>query len=187
MATEVATLGGGCFWCLEAVLENLRGVGRVVPGYAGGAVPDPTYDMVCDGDTGHAEVAQVTFDPDVISYRDLLEIFFAFHDPTTLDRQGVDVGSQYRSVIFTHGPEQEKAARDLIVELGRKGTWPDPIVTQVVPLDRFYPAEDYHRSYFARNPGQMYCQAVIAPKVAALRRRYLGRLKDPAPATPRDL
>jgi peptide-methionine (S)-S-oxide reductase len=187
MATEVATLAGGCFWCLEAVFENLFGVERVVPGYAGGSVPDPTYEMVCGGNTGHAETLQIMFDPQIIPYRDLLEIFFAFHDPTTLNQQGVDVGTQYRSVIFCHGADQERVARDLIGELERKRIWADPIVTEVVPLDRFHPAEPYHQRYFARNPGQLYCQAVIAPKVAALRRRYASRLKDSAPATPRGL
>lgn len=174
---EVATLGGGCFWCLEAVFERLQGVEKVVSGYAGGRVPDPTYEMVCSGLTGHAEVVQVTLDPAVLSYRELLELFFAFHDPTTLNRQGNDVGTQYRSVIYYHSPEQERTARELIEQLGRDGTWKDPIVTEVAPLERFYPAEEYHQQYFQRNPTRMYCQAVVGPKVAKLRREYAGRLK----------
>src|SRR5262249_47787111 len=144
MPSELATLGGGCFWCLEAVFEQLRGVERVVSGYAGGNTANPTYRQVCTGDTGHAEVVQITFDPAVISYRDLLQLFFAFHDPTTLNRQGADVGTQYRSVIFHHSDEQKKIAEELIAELTAKRIWPGRIVTQVVPLDTFYPAEDYH-------------------------------------------
>ena len=178
---EVATLGGGCFWCLEAVFERVEGVEKVVSGYAGGRLPDPTYEAVCSGLTGHAEVVQVTFDPAILSYRELLDLFFAFHDPTTLDRQGDDVGTQYRSAIYYHSPEQERTARDVIERLTRDGTWDDPIVTEVAPLDRFYPAEEYHQQYFQRNPARMYCQAVVAPKVAKLRREYAARLKR-APA-----
>jgi peptide-methionine (S)-S-oxide reductase len=174
---ETATLGGGCFWCLEAVFERLEGVEKVVSGYTGGRVPDPSYELVCSGLTGHAEVVQITFDPSVLPYRELLEIFFAFHDPTTLNRQGNDLGTQYRSAIYHHSPEQERTAREVIEQLRRDGTWDDPIVTEVTPLDRFYPAEEYHHQYFQRNPTRMYCQAVVAPKVAKLRREYAGRLR----------
>jgi peptide-methionine (S)-S-oxide reductase len=176
---ETATLGGGCFWCLEAVFERLEGVEKVVSGYAGGRVPDPSYELVCSGLTGHAEVVQITFDPSVLPYRELLEIFFAFHDPTTLNRQGNDLGTQYRSAIYYHSPEQERTAREVIEQLRRDSTWDDPIVTEVTPLDRFYPAEEYHQQYFQRNPTRMYCQAVVAPKVAKLRREYAARLRSP--------
>jgi peptide-methionine (S)-S-oxide reductase len=179
-AREVATLGGGCFWCLEAVLEPLAGVESVVSGYAGGSVKDPSYKEVCTGRTGHAEVAQVTFDPAVLSYRDLLEIFFAFHDPTTADRQGPDVGTQYRSIILWHTPEQQATAGQVIAELGERDVFGAPIVTQVVPLDTFYRAEDYHQGYYRNNPTQGYCQAMIAPKVAKLRQKYAARLKKSA-------
>ncbi len=174
---EVATLAGGCFWCLEAVFAELEGVQDVVSGYAGGSVPHPTYKQVCNGDTGHAEVVQVTFDPAVLSYRDLLKVFFAIHDPTTLNRQGADVGTQYRSAIFTHSDEQEKIADEVIAELNAEKIWDDPIVTEVVPAESFYPAEDYHKEYFRRNPNQGYCRMVIAPKVAKFRKEYLARLK----------
>lgn len=174
---EVATLGGGCFWCLEAVFRELKGVRRVVSGYAGGHVPNPSYEDVCTGRTGHAEVVQIDFDPAVIAFRDLLDVFFTIHDPTTLNRQGADVGTQYRSVIFHHGPEQERVARDVLAALAREGTWDVPLVTEVVPFTAFYPAEDYHQEYFGRNPGQGYCRAVIAPKVAKFRRQHLERLK----------
>lgn len=174
---EIATLGGGCFWCLEAVFVELRGVERVESGYAGGRVPKPTYQQVCTGATGHAEVVQVTFDPSQLSYRDLLNVFFTIHDPTTLNRQGADVGTQYRSVIFTHGPEQDRVAREAIAELSASGVWDRPIVTEVVPLPEFFPAEEYHRDYFARNPEQGYCQVVVAPKVAKFRKQFLNRLK----------
>jgi peptide-methionine (S)-S-oxide reductase len=174
---ETATLGGGCFWCLEAVFERLGGVEKVVSGYTGGRMPDPSYELVCSGLTGHSEVVQVTFDPSVLPYRELLEIFFAFHDPTTLNRQENDVGTQYRSAIYYHSSEQERAAREVIEQLRRDGIWDDPIVTEVTPLDRFYPAEEYHQQYFQRNPARMYCQAVVAPKVAKLRREYAGRLR----------
>ena len=174
---EVATLAGGCFWCLEAVFEQLQGVERVVSGYSGGARPNPTYKEVCTGTTGHAEVVQVTFDPAVIAYRDLLEIFFAFHDPTTLDRQGHDVGTQYRSAIFFHSPEQERVAREVVAELTREGVFDQPIVTEVVPLTAFYEAEGYHQGYYRENPDQPYCRATIPPKLAKLRAKYLTRMK----------
>jgi len=177
MTREVATLAGGCFWCLEAVFDQLEGVEDVVSGYAGGHVPNPTYKHVCTGETGHAEVVQVTFDPQVVSYRDLLKVFFAIHDPTTLNRQGGDVGTQYRSAIFTHSDEQEQAAEAVIGELNEAGIWDEPIVTEVSPFEVFYPAEEYHQEYFARNPYQAYCQIVIAPKVAKFRKQYLERLK----------
>jgi len=175
-ATETATLGGGCFWCLEAVYEMVEGVSRVKSGYAGGHVENPTYKQVCTGKTGHAEVVQVDFDPDVVSYADILEIFFGIHDPTTLNRQGGDVGPQYRSAIFTHSDAQEATARQVLAEVDRDGPWDDPIVTEIEPLGRFYPAEDYHDEYFRRNTTQPYCQAVIAPKVAKFRKRFSHRL-----------
>jgi peptide-methionine (S)-S-oxide reductase len=173
-ATEkgLATLGGGCFWCLEAVFESVRGVESVKSGYAGGHTADPTYEQVCTGTTGHAEVVQVAFEPDAVSYRQLLEIFFAIHDPTTPNRQGGDVGTQYRSAIFTHSEAQAEAARAVIEELGRDGPWDDPIVTEVEPLERFYPAEAYHDTYFRRNPAQPYCRIVIDPKVRKFRKRF---------------
>jgi peptide-methionine (S)-S-oxide reductase len=177
VGTEVATLGGGCFWCLEAVFVELRGVERAESGYAGGRVPNPTYHQVCTGATGHAEVVQVTFDPEELSYRDLLRVFFAIHDPTTLNRQGADVGTQYRSVIFTHSPEQERTAREVIAELAASGLWDRPIVTEVVPFEAFYPAEEYHRDYFERNPEQGYCRVVVAPKVAKFRKQFIEKLK----------
>jgi len=178
MSTELATFGGGCFWCLEAVFEQLRGVERVVSGYAGGAVAHPTYEQVCGGRTGHAEVVQVSFDPAVVSYRDLLEIFYSMHDPTTLNRQGADAGTQYRSIILTHSPAQAADATEVIRRLGAEGLWPDPIVTQVEPLSEFFPAEPGHQGYYRRNEGQRYCQVVIAPKVAALRKQHLDRLRS---------
>ncbi len=177
---EVATLAGGCFWCLEAVYEELRGVEKVVSGYSGGHVPNPDYGAVCSGKSGHAEVVQVTFDPDEVSYREILEVFFTIHDPTTLNRQGADVGTQYRSAVFTHSPEQEQTAREVIRDLEAEGVWENPIVTQVEPLQKFYPAEEYHQHYFARNPGQGYCRVVIAPKVAKFRQKYLSRLRQTA-------
>jgi peptide-methionine (S)-S-oxide reductase len=169
---ETATLAGGCFWCLEAVFQPLKGVDRVASGYTGGAVGRPTYEDVCTGTTGHAEAVQVTFDPAVLSYRELLELFFAFHDPTTLNRQGSDVGTQYRSSIFFQTAEQERIARELVAELERERVFPDPIVTEVVPLREWYPAEAYHQRYYQQNPDRMYCRAVIAPKVAKLRAKY---------------
>ncbi|HXY70383.1 MAG TPA: peptide-methionine (S)-S-oxide reductase MsrA [Gemmatimonadales bacterium] len=174
---EQATLAGGCFWCLEAAYQELKGVEQVESGYAGGSVPAPSYEQVCTGTTGHAEVVQISFDPSVISYRELLEVFFTIHDPTTLNRQGADVGTQYRSAIFTHSAAQKATAEAVIGELEAEHVWDQPIVTQVVELDRFFPAEEYHRDYFRRNPGQGYCRAVIAPKVAKLRKIYYDRLK----------
>jgi peptide-methionine (S)-S-oxide reductase len=174
---ELATLGGGCFWCLEAVFEPLRGVTRVTSGYAGGNVAEPTYEAVCSGETGHAEVVQVEFDPAQVGYEDLLDVFFATHDPTTLNRQGNDVGTQYRSVIFTHSPEQERAAREKIATLEGAGTFDDAIVTEVASLDHFWPAEAYHHQYFRRNPLQPYCMFVVAPKVAKLRKHFLEKLR----------
>jgi len=176
-ATEVATLGGGCFWCLDAVYREVRGVSRVESGYAGGTTRSPSYEAVCSGRTGHAEVVQLTFDPAVVSFRDLLEIFFTIHDPTTLNRQGADVGTQYRSVIYYHTPEQRMTAEQVIAELEAAGVWDGPIVTEVAPLPPYYPAEPYHQDYFRRNPGQGYCSAVIAPKVSKLRQRHLDRLR----------
>lgn len=177
MSIEIATLGGGCFWCLEAAFFQLKGVESVVSGYAGGETRNPDYHGVCSGRTGHAEVVEIRFDPAVIDYRTLLLAFFAVHDPTTLNRQGNDVGSQYRSVIFTHGAEQERTARDLIAELGAAATWPEPIVTAVSPAPTFWRAEDYHQNYYANNPHQGYCMAVVAPKAAKLRKVFAGRLK----------
>ena len=177
---EIATLAGGCFWCLEAVYEQLKGVEKVVNRYTGGHVPNPGYDAVCTGRTGHAEVVQVTFDPAQVSYRELLEVFFTIHDPTTLNRQGGDVGTQYRSAVFTHSGEQEQTAREVIRDLEEEGVWENPIVTQVEPAAEFYPAEAYHQQYFRRNPGQGYCQVVIAPKVSKFRQKYLAKLQQPA-------
>jgi peptide-methionine (S)-S-oxide reductase len=174
--TETATLGGGCFWCLDAVFRELRGVETVVSGYSGGLLENPTYRDVCSGMTGHAEVIQITFDPEVISFRDLLGVFFTIHDPTTLNRQGADVGTQYRSVIFYHSPEQRDAAEQVIDDLNRHHVWDDPIVTQLMPFTAFHRGERYHQDYYAENPDQAYCQIVIAPKVAKFRKRYLDRL-----------
>ena len=174
---EVATLAGGCFWCLEAIYDDLKGVEDVVSGYAGGGVANPSYQAVCTGATGHAEVVQVTFDPQVVSFKELLEVFFTIHDPTTLNRQGADVGTQYRSAIFYHSPEQKAAAGQVITEIGAAGIWPDPVVTEIAPLETFYPAEDYHQEYFRKNPYQGYCRAVVAPKVAKFRAKFIERLK----------
>jgi len=179
---EVVTLGGGCFWCLETVYDRLKGVEDVVSGYAGGHVPSPSYQQVCTGTTGHAEVVQITFDPAVITFRDILDVFFTIHDPTTLNRQGADVGPQYRSAIFYHTDEQRAIAEGAIADLEAAGVWDAPIVTEVTPLTTFYAAEDYHQEYYVRNPNQGYCRMVIAPKVAKLRKHYLERLKDPAQA-----
>lgn len=176
-AREIATLAGGCFWCLEAVYVELRGVEGVASGFMGGHVPDASYRDVCGGDTGHAEVVQITFDPAEVSFRDLLDVFFTIHDPTTLDRQGHDVGSQYRSAIFFHSPEQKRVAEQTIAELTASGIWPDPIVTEVTPASDFIRAEDYHQNYFANNPDQPYCRAVVAPKVAKLRKLHFERLR----------
>jgi peptide-methionine (S)-S-oxide reductase len=175
---ETATLGGGCFWCLEPLFISLRGVKSVLPGYAGGHVTNPTYRQVCDGNTGHAEVAQVVFDPRELSYRDLLQIFFASHDPTTLNRQGADVGEQYRSIILYHSPEQKATAEAVIRDLTEQKLWPNPIVTQLEPFTVFYPAEDYHQRYFETHPEAPYCAVVIAPKVAKFRKQFAGRLKS---------
>ncbi len=175
---ELATLGGGCFWCTEAVFSELSGVLSVLPGYAGGTVAHPSYEQVCTGRTGHAEVVQVSFDPRVLSYRDLLTIFMTTHDPTTPNRQGNDVGTQYRSVIFFHTPEQRATAEAVIAELGAEKLWKRPIVTELAPFTEFYPAEEYHRDYFRRNPGSGYCRAIIAPKVAKFRKEYASRLRS---------
>ncbi len=174
---ELATLAGGCFWCLEAVYVELRGVEKVVSGYAGGHVMNPTYREVCSGATGHAEVVQVTFDPAVVSFADILRIFFTIHDPTTLNRQGNDVGTQYRSAIFYHDETQKQVAVEVIDEVTKQRVWPNPIVTEVAPLNTFYPAEEYHQDYFANNPMQPYCQVVVAPKVAKFRKQYFQQLK----------
>ena len=173
---EVATLAGGCFWCLEAVYLELRGVQKVVSGYSGGRRPNPTYEQVCTGTTGHAEVVQITFDPSVISYRDLLDVFFTIHDPTTLNRQGGDNGTQYRSAIYFHSPEQERVARETITDFATRHVWGDPIVTEVTALGEFFPAEKYHGNYFAQNPGNPYCAVVIAPKVSKARKLFLEKL-----------
>lgn len=175
---EVATLAGGCFWCLEAVFDDLRGVESVESGYMGGEAVNPTYKQVCAGTTGHAEIVQITFDPQVVSFRELLEVFFTIHDPTTLNRQGADVGTQYRSAIFYHSPEQKEIAEKTITELNAEGIWDAPIVTEVVPLSEFYVAEDYHQEYYAQNPSQGYCLAVVAPKVAKFRQKFTSKLKS---------
>jgi peptide-methionine (S)-S-oxide reductase len=174
---EVATLGGGCFWCTEAVFDELRGVDRVVSGYMGGPLPNPSYEQVCSGRTGHAEVVQVTFDPAAITFREILEIFFTTHDPTTLNRQGGDEGTQYRSVVFHHDDEQRRVAEEVIRDIADRKLYPGPIVTEVSPATEFYPAESYHQDYYARNPRQGYCQVVIEPKVSKLRKEYTSRLK----------
>jgi peptide-methionine (S)-S-oxide reductase len=175
--TDVATFAGGCFWCMEAVFQNLQGVERVVSGYMGGRMPDPSYEMVCSGMTGHAEAIQISFDPAVVSYRELLELFFAFHDPTTLNRQGPDEGTQYRSAIFYHSPDQKAEAERVIREFETAGTFDSPIVTQLAPADKFHPAEQYHQDYYRQNPDKAYCRAMITPKVAKLRVKYADRLK----------
>jgi peptide-methionine (S)-S-oxide reductase len=180
--SELATLGGGCFWCLEPIFEELRGVGQVLPGYAGGRVANPTYHQVCGGGTGHAEVVQVEFDPSTISFADLLRVFLTVHDPTTPNRQGADIGTQYRSAIFYHSPEQKATAEQVIAEIEREGVWSRPIVTEVAPLTTFYPAEDYHVDYYANNPNQGYCRVVIDPKVAKFRQKFRDRLKSTATA-----
>ncbi|MFQ5400956.1 MAG: peptide-methionine (S)-S-oxide reductase MsrA [Anaerolineae bacterium] len=177
---QIATIGGGCFWCLEAVYLELQGVSKVVSGYAGGHVPNPTYRQICTGRTGHAEVVQVTYDPNQVSFRDILEVFFTVHDPTTLNRQGADVGTQYRSVILYHNEEQRQIAEGMIAELNTAGVWSDPIVTEVTPLDIFYPAEDYHQDYYRQNSAQPYCQVVISPKLAKFRIKFAARRKSPA-------
>jgi len=181
--SELATLAGGCFWCLEAVYEQIEGVQSVESGYTGGTTANPTYKQVCAGDTGHAEVIQLEFDPSKLSYREVLEIFFAFHDPTTLNRQGGDSGTQYRSAIFTHDARQKAEAEAVVRELTEARVFDDPIVTEIVPLGAYYRAEPYHQGYYRQNPDQGYCRAVIAPKVAKLRSKYAARLK--AAAAPR--
>jgi peptide-methionine (S)-S-oxide reductase len=175
--SQIATLAGGCFWCLEAVFDELKGVDSVESGYTGGTVPNPSYQEVCTGSTGHAEAVQVTFDPSILSYRDLLKVFFTIHDPTTLNRQGADEGTQYRSAIFYHDETQKKTAEEVVSEMGKAGIWDDPIVTELVPFDKFYMAEEYHQEYFASNPRQPYCRVVIAPKVAKFRKAFVAELK----------
>jgi peptide-methionine (S)-S-oxide reductase len=176
-SSEVATLAGGCFWCIEAVYQEIDGVESVVPGYTGGSSINPTYEQVSTGKSGHAEAVQVTFDPAKVSYREILEIFFSAHDPTTLNRQGADVGTQYRSAIFYHSDNQKTISQEVMKELNKARLWERPMVTQVAPISKFYPAEDYHRDYFKKHPEQAYCQAVISPKVNKLRRQWAKRLK----------
>ena len=177
---RLATLAGGCFWCLEAVYNELRGVESVVSGYAGGHDPDPTYEAVCSGTTGHAEVVQIAYDPDMVSFRELLEVFFTIHDPTTLNRQGNDVGTQYRSAIYHHDEEQRLIADEVIEEMTVAGVWDDPIVTEVTALDTFYEAEEYHQRYFEKNPFQPYCFVVVRPKVSKFRKKFVSKLKKQA-------
>ncbi len=179
---NVATLGGGCFWCLEAVYSELNGVDKVVSGYAGGHAPNPNYYQVCSGKTGHAEVVQITFDPQVISFKELLEVFLTIHDPTTLNRQGPDVGTQYRSIVLYHDDEQSRIAVETIRELEGTKVWNSRIVTQIEPYTEFYSAEEYHQQYFERNPSHPYCQMIVAPKVAKARKRFLDKLRKPAQA-----
>jgi peptide-methionine (S)-S-oxide reductase len=174
---EVATLGGGCFWCIEAAFEEIKGVVKVESGYAGGIIASPTYEQVCTGTTGHAEVVQVTFDPSVVSFKEILEIFFTAHDPTTLNRQGADVGTQYRSVIFYHDEKQKETAERVIAELDAARVWDSPTVTRIEPFKNFYKAEEYHRGYFSRHPEAAYCRVVIAPKIVKLREKYREKLK----------
>lgn len=181
---EVATLAGGCFWCLEAVYNDLRGVEKVVSGYSGGRVANPTYEQVTTGKTGHAEVVQITFDPQAISFKELLEVFFTIHDPTTLNRQGADVGTQYRSAIYYHSPEQKEVADKVIGDITAAKIWKDQIVTEVTKLEIFYPAEEYHQRFYERNPNQGYCRMVIEPKVIKFRRQFMSKLKK-QPATER--
>jgi len=174
---EIATLAGGCFWCLEAVYDEIKGVESVESGYMGGKTENPSYDDVCSGGTGHAEVVQVTFDPQVVSFTEILQVFFAIHDPTTLNRQGNDVGTQYRSAIFYHSPAQKAVAESTIANLKANGVYDDPIVTEIAPVTKFYPAENYHQEYFRRNPAQPYCSFVVRPKLAEFRRQFLQKLK----------
>jgi len=173
----IATLAGGCFWCLEAVYDGMKGVASVESGYMGGSRANPTYEQVCGGDTGHAEVVRVTFDPAIVSFKELLEVFFVIHDPTTLNRQGHDVGTQYRSAIFYHTPQQKADAEDVIARLNAAKLWSGPIITELTPATPFHAAEGYHQEYFARNPYQPYCQAVVAPKVQKFRKHFLEKLK----------
>jgi len=175
---ETATLAAGCFWCVEAVFDDLKGVEDVVSGYSGGQTENPTYRQVCDGNTGHAEVAQIKFDPSVISFKDILRVFFSVHDPTTMNRQGADIGTQYRSAIFYHNDEQKRDAEEVIKEITDEGVYDDPIVTEVTALEKFWPAEDYHQEYFANNPNVPYCAAVVSPKVKKFRQRFADRLKS---------
>lgn len=175
--TQQATLAGGCFWCLEAVFDQLKGVQKVDSGYTGGRRPDPTYEQVCTGVTGHAEAVQITYDPSVISYEDLLDVFFTIHDPTTLNRQGGDTGTQYRSAIYYHDDEQKRTAEQKVAELSNKKLWDDPIVTEIAPLTEYYFAEEYHRDYYERNTSAGYCRVVIAPKIAKARSHFLEKLK----------
>ena len=182
MGIKIATLAGGCFWCLEAVFDEVRGVQSVESGYTGGHVENPSYRVVCTGMTGHAEAVRITFDPDIVSYRDLLHVFFGIHDPTTLNRQGADVGTQYRSAIFYHDEEQKKMAQEVIKELEDQNIFDRPIVTKLEKMDKFYVAEGYHQEYFANNPYQPYCMAVVAPKVSKFRKHYMDMLKKEQPA-----
>ncbi len=174
---EIATLAGGCFWCLEAVYDGMKGVESVESGYMGGRTPNPNYEQVCGGDTGHAEIVRITFDPSAVSFKELLEVFFVIHDPTTLNRQGNDAGTQYRSAIFYHSPQQKADAEEVIARLNAAKLWGSPIVTDLTPATTFHMAEGYHQEYFARNPYQPYCQAVVAPKVAKFRQHFLEKLK----------
>jgi peptide-methionine (S)-S-oxide reductase len=180
--TQVATLAGGCFWCLEAVFDELKGVISVESGYSGGHVSNPSYKQVCSGMTGHAEAVQVSFDPGLIAFKDILKVFFTIHDPTTLNRQGADVGSQYRSAIFYHDEEQKRVAEEVIREISQAGIWDNSIVTEVTEFDKFYLAEDYHQEYFSNNPYQPYCMAVVAPKVLKFRKHFVDMLKKQQPA-----
>ncbi len=173
---ETATIGGGCFWCIEAIFQEVKGIENAISGYSGGHIKNPAYREVTNGRTGHAEVVQLTFNPEVISYRDILTIFFHLHDPTTLNRQGADVGTQYRSVIFYHNPQQETIARDVFAEIDKSGLWKDPLVTEISPLTAFYKSEDYHQNYFRNNPNQLYCSYVIGPKMTKLRHLFKERL-----------
>ena len=177
MQHEITTLAGGCFWCLEAIFNELRGVEKVVSGYSGGTVPDPSYQEVCTGTTGHAEAVQITYDPRIISFKELLEVFFTIHDPTSLNRQGADVGTQYRSVIYYHTQEQKEIAKEVIANIEAEKIWDAPIVTEITQFKAFYPAENYHQEYFLHNPGQPYCRVVIEPKVAKFRKQFLAKLK----------
>jgi len=175
---ETATLAAGCFWCVEAVFDDLKGVEDVVSGYSGGKTENPTYRQVCNGDTGHAEVAEIKFDPSVISFKDVLRVFFSVHDPTTMNRQGADIGTQYRSAIFYHNDGQKRDAEEVIKEIRDEGVYDDPIVTEVTPFEKFWPAEDYHQEYFANNPNVPYCTAVVSPKVKKFRQKFADRLKS---------
>jgi len=177
MNDNLATLGGGCFWCVEPIFDELLGVVTVTSGYSGGTIPNPSYEQICTGTTGHAEVVQIEFDPEQLSYRDLLQVFFSAHDPTQLNRQGNDIGTQYRSVIFYHSPQQHQVANEVIDELNAARLWPQPIVTEVSPFDVFYPAENYHQDYFLNNPNQPYCRLVVEPKVRQFRQQFADRLK----------